>query len=110
MNITIKKMSNDECQLSLLVQGVWISWTAKVSLGNTNSIGIGLYQRKIRAENLLRILIDRFCQIPETSTLKDGKKILKSVLGERDFNACMQVEKWTKQLALDRHIAKLKGR
>lgn len=101
LTITIKKISNDESSISIFVKNVWVDWSAKAipvkAAGGTKSA----YQRDVRADNLLRTLLDKFCNVTDETTLSEAKDELLKALGDADFNECLQVDKWTRSLVFD---------
>lgn len=101
LTISIKNIGNDESSISLFIKNVWVNWSAKavpVKLsGRTKSV----YQRDVRADNLLRTLFDKFCKVFDKTTEQEAKDELREVLGDADFTECLLVDKWTKSLAFD---------
>ena len=52
----------------------------------------------VKAQSLLRLMLDKYCDVDDQTKLEDALKQLKKVLRE-DYNKAMQAEETTKQIA-----------
>lgn len=102
MSVTMEfnLISNQKSIVAVYIEGRPIFWEAHLTpvkvmdpkTGNTE------VRSDVKAQSLLRLMLDKYCDVDDQTKLEDALKQLKKVLRE-DYNKAMQAEETTKQIA-----------
>ncbi|WP_288646621.1 hypothetical protein [uncultured Lactobacillus sp.] len=102
MSVTMEfnLISNQKSLVAVYIQGRPLYWEAHLTPVEVMDPKTGSTEIRsdVKAKSLLRMMLDRYCDVDDQTELEDALKQLKKVLSE-DYNKAMQAEETTKQIA-----------
>lgn len=100
VSIEFNQISNQKSIVAVYIQGRPIFWEAHLTPVELMDPKTGEIKVRsdVKAQSLLRLMFNKYCDVDDQTTLEDALKQLKRVLRD-DYNKAMQAEETTKQIA-----------
>ena len=100
ISVEISQMNNNKSIIGVFYNGRPTYWEAHVVPTKETDPKTGKEQVRlnIKAQSLIRLLLDKYTDATDSTTMADGLHMLKKFFGD-DYNSAMQISDMTKDIA-----------
>lgn len=101
LNVQISVISNDKSLITIFIKDRPVIWEAHSVNKNVTdeNTGKAAIRYDVKAISLLRLLLDKYTDATDHTTMGEALPRLKSALGVDEFNAAMSLVQFTKSVA-----------